>query len=140
MSEKPEALRLADELERDLCEYPCEAVALVLRRLHAEVEQLREQNTALDAACAKLEKENQRLKFEDHLQRDVEEAVDQLRESAKAQGDSLVTTWHEKQAAEAALAKVKTQRDELLEALNRMVCNANAPNLAFARAAIAKCK
>ena len=35
---------------------------------------------------------------------------------------------------------IETQRDELLEALNRMVCNPNAPNLAFARAAIAKCR
>lgn len=43
-------------------------------------------------------------------------------------------------ALDAACAKLEAQRDELLEALNRMVCNPNAPNLAFARAAIAKCK
>lgn len=55
---QPEALRLADELERDKWYVPAvvmQAAADELRRLHAENAQLREQNTALDAACAKLE-------------------------------------------------------------------------------------
>lgn len=89
MNEQPEALRLADAMESHaIVNSNHKMAAAELRRLYAEVEQLREQNTALDAACARLE----------------------------------------------------AQRDELLEALNRMVCNPNAPNLAFARAAIAKCK
>lgn len=49
---KAEALRLADELERDLCEYHCDAVALVLRRLHAENETLR---AGYDAARLEIE-------------------------------------------------------------------------------------
>lgn len=48
-----EALKLADELERDLCNYPCEAVALVLRRLHAD-------NKALRARVQELELERER--------------------------------------------------------------------------------
>lgn len=55
---QPEALRLADELERDKWHVPAvvmQAAADELRRLYAENAQLREQNTALDAACAKLE-------------------------------------------------------------------------------------
>lgn len=91
MTQKPQALQLADnrpwQKTEELYEWSIDAEDM-LRQQHAEIEHLREQNTALDAACAKLE----------------------------------------------------VQRDELLEALNRMVCNANAPNLAFARAAIAKCK
>ena len=84
MSTQPEALRLARLLESD----SWADAAAELRRLQAEVEQLREQNTALDVACTKLE----------------------------------------------------AKRDELLEALNRVTGNPNAPNLAFARAAIAKCQ
>ena len=91
MTQKPQALQLADnrpwQQTEKLYEWALDAEEM-LRQQNAEVEQLREQNTALDVACTKLE----------------------------------------------------AQRDELLEALNRMVCNPNAPNLAFARAAIAKCR
>ena len=51
-TQQPEALRLADELERDLCNYPCEAVAMVLRRQHAELETLR---AGYDAARLEIE-------------------------------------------------------------------------------------
>lgn len=65
MSAQPEALRLADEYASDGwiagTRQWCEEAAAELRRQHAEVEQLREQNTALDAACAKLEKERDEL-------------------------------------------------------------------------------
>lgn len=91
MTQKPQALKLADDRPwqqgDDLYSWAIDAEDM-LRSLYAENHALREQNTALNAACAKLE----------------------------------------------------AQRDELLEALNRMVCNPNAPNLAFARAAIAKCR
>jgi len=48
---QPEALRLADELERDLCEYPCEAVALVLRRQHARIAELEAQLESIAASA-----------------------------------------------------------------------------------------
>lgn len=69
MSAQPEALRLADLLESD--GWPD---AAELHRRYAEIEQLREQNTALDAACAKLEKKRDKLLaalrqiFEQHRQ------------------------------------------------------------------------
>lgn len=61
MKQKPEALRLADILEKMLL-WDCDReTAAELRRQHTEIEQLREKNTALNAACAKLEKERDEL-------------------------------------------------------------------------------
>lgn len=65
MTEKTEALRLADALDELDAQFSfpgmCGEAAAELRRQHAEIEQLREQNTALDAACAKLEKERDEM-------------------------------------------------------------------------------
>ncbi|GEM_PF-5490881 len=46
-----EALKLADALERDMCDYPCEAVALVLRRLHARVQELERERDSYKLLC-----------------------------------------------------------------------------------------
>jgi hypothetical protein len=69
MSEKPEAIRLADTLEKDpLAGW--QAAATELRRQHAEIEQLREQNTILDATCTKLDVVRDELRDEllEHLE------------------------------------------------------------------------
>lgn len=64
MSDTPEAIQLANDRpwqqSDDLYQWAIDAEEM-LRKQHAEIEQLREQNTALDAACAKLEKENGEL-------------------------------------------------------------------------------
>ena len=64
MTEKPEALQLANDRPwqqgDDLYDWAIDAEEM-LRKQHAEIEQLREQNTALDAACAKLEKERDEM-------------------------------------------------------------------------------
>lgn len=62
MSEQTKAQRLADELTWLPINDPIsEAAAVELRRLDEENESLREQNTAVDAACAKLEAANAEL-------------------------------------------------------------------------------
>lgn len=65
---KPEALRIADELDDHNANLDRRA-RKELRRQHAENQhletmnaQLREQNTEVDAACAKLEAENAKLR------------------------------------------------------------------------------
>lgn len=90
MSETPEALRLADQIHM---EFGCRAVpaaATELRRQHAEIEQLREQNTALDAACAKLEKER-----------------DEMYATLKDMADFYYLTREYQEKARAAIAKAE---------------------------------
>ena len=64
MSETPEAIQLANDRPwqqgDDLYDWAIDAEEM-LRKQHAEIEQLREQNTALNAACAKLQKERDEL-------------------------------------------------------------------------------
>ena len=65
MSDQPDALVLADALEKDkwnVLAVTLQEAADELRLLHSINEQLRNQNTELDAACAKLEAENEALK------------------------------------------------------------------------------
>lgn len=62
MSDNTESLQLADELATDYyADVRVTAAAAELRRLHEENQQLRDQNTELDAACAKLEAHNAEL-------------------------------------------------------------------------------
>jgi hypothetical protein len=58
MTKKPEALRLADELDADPMVLGYEQAATELRRLHAENAGLLEQNTMLDAKLAEMERVN----------------------------------------------------------------------------------
>lgn len=128
MSAQPEALRLADEYASDGwiagTRQWCEEAAAELRRQHAEIDQLREQNTALDATCTKLD-----------MVRD--ELLEHLEAEKSVCGEGV-----------RRIAELTTQRDELLEALKRMRRWAEADQVnytgdhpvAVAHAAIAKCQ
>lgn len=129
MSTQPEALRLAQLLEKHLGGNTAVKAAAELRRLHQVEIAFREwidktawvQHSAAPGDLGKHRADVLRGRI-DHLHAEIE----QLRE--------------QNTALDVACANLEAQHLELLEALNRVICNPNAPNLAFARAAIAKCQ
>ncbi len=108
MSEKPTALQLADEYACDGwiagTRQWCEEAATELRRQHDEIEQLREQNTALDAACAKLEKQRD----------DLLEALE-AHEDTNPPFKGRIDTWQQ------AAGIARRQRDELQDQRNCLI-------------------
>ena len=139
MSDKPEALRLADALEQGkfLLSVERDATAAELRRLHAEIEEWRTKAAAWLAspeAAQRLEgyRELGRLAEKAEAQRDA--LRDELREATEAVDDPAVNNLR---TLPESIRMLRAERNELLEALTRYVHHFGDP-LKCARAAIAR--